>query len=150
VSGEAASGLPARGYSWPPFEKGNDAALRHGAYALLKLTPRAEELAAALRELVPAYAPSLEPGLQAAGMVGAQCEAAGLALAEASPGDRLRLEQDFRAWLRLWLRYLESFGMTSLSQARLGLELVQAKGAAAAAYLTEKRATEQAERDEPA
>jgi hypothetical protein len=28
------SGLQARGYSWPPFEEGNKAALRHGAYSV--------------------------------------------------------------------------------------------------------------------
>lgn len=34
-----------RGYSWPPFEKGNTAARRHGAYSERELGPMAEQIA---------------------------------------------------------------------------------------------------------
>jgi hypothetical protein len=37
--------VPARGYSWPPFEEGNTAALRHGAESARLVEPRARELA---------------------------------------------------------------------------------------------------------
>jgi hypothetical protein len=39
--GGPASGLPARGYSWPPFEKGNTAALVHGATSERTVAPLA-------------------------------------------------------------------------------------------------------------
>ena len=35
---------PARGYSWPPFERGNTTALRHGAFSTRKLAEVAEAL----------------------------------------------------------------------------------------------------------
>jgi hypothetical protein len=35
---------PARGYSWPPFEESNGAAVTHGAYSLARVKPRAREL----------------------------------------------------------------------------------------------------------
>jgi hypothetical protein len=59
---DGASGTPARGYSWPPFEKGNDIgpraepgnqlALRHGAYSPRKVDPLAEQLVHGILELV--------------------------------------------------------------------------------------------------
>jgi hypothetical protein len=39
-------GGPARGYSWPPFEKGNTAAMTHGARSDRLVEPRARELTA--------------------------------------------------------------------------------------------------------
>lgn len=41
-------GGAARGYSWPPFEEGNTASLRHGARSPRVYEPVAEELAAGL------------------------------------------------------------------------------------------------------
>lgn len=38
----------ARGYSWPPFEPGNEVATRHGANSERRVGPLAEQLAAAL------------------------------------------------------------------------------------------------------
>jgi hypothetical protein len=39
---------PARGYSWPPFEKGNTAAARHGAFSDRMIEERAAEIRAYL------------------------------------------------------------------------------------------------------
>lgn len=39
-----ASGMQPRGYSWPPFEPGNKAAVRHGAYSVEVYGPIAREL----------------------------------------------------------------------------------------------------------
>lgn len=47
----------ARGYSWPPFEAGNEAALTHGAYSPRRVNPRAAEI----RERLLAEAPWLAP-----------------------------------------------------------------------------------------
>jgi len=38
------AGRPARGYSWPPFEKDNEVGLRHGAFSKRKIEPVAAEL----------------------------------------------------------------------------------------------------------
>jgi hypothetical protein len=47
------SGEPARGYSWPPFENGNEASVKHGAFSEEKVGPVAERIAAELRDRVP-------------------------------------------------------------------------------------------------
>ncbi len=49
--------MPARAYSWPPFEVGNGAALNHGAFSPRVFEPVARELAAGLV----AARPDLEP-----------------------------------------------------------------------------------------
>ena len=49
MPGEA-SGMQARGYSWPPFEPGNKAAVRHGAYSIEVYGPVARELVAGVLE----------------------------------------------------------------------------------------------------
>lgn len=46
-------GGAARGYSWPAFERGNQAALTHGAASPRMLTPLAEQLEAEVRESAP-------------------------------------------------------------------------------------------------
>jgi hypothetical protein len=38
------AGQPARGYSWPPFEKDNEVGLRHGAFSKRRIEPVAAEL----------------------------------------------------------------------------------------------------------
>lgn len=43
MSGNEA-GAPARGYSWPPFEPGNELSTRHGGYSPRKVDPLATEL----------------------------------------------------------------------------------------------------------
>jgi hypothetical protein len=50
VSQTGAGEGEARGYSWPPFEPGNTAALTHGATSNALVNPRAEELIPALYE----------------------------------------------------------------------------------------------------
>ena len=43
----------ARGYSWPPFEPGNGAAVRHGATSARRVQPLGDELARQCREVAP-------------------------------------------------------------------------------------------------
>ena len=50
---DGSEGLPARGYSWPPFEDGNTAALVHGGYSDSAITERAEQVTHHLFELAP-------------------------------------------------------------------------------------------------
>ena len=46
-------GAEARGYAWPPFEPGNDAATTHGAHSERRWRPLADRLAAEAVELAP-------------------------------------------------------------------------------------------------
>lgn len=43
------SGRPARGYSWPPFERGHTLSLRHGAFSSRQVQPMADAFTAELR-----------------------------------------------------------------------------------------------------
>lgn len=49
----AAQVRPARGYSWPPFEPGNKAALRHGAYSPSVIEAKAAEFRERLFDVCP-------------------------------------------------------------------------------------------------
>ena len=53
MSAETWTPKPVRGYSWPPFEKGNTIALRHGARSRRIYEPLAADLAAGLLEVRP-------------------------------------------------------------------------------------------------
>ena len=61
----------------PPFLPGNEIALRHGAYSLVRLRPRAEEIAHGLGDVVPAVALAEEPTIRLAALALAQVEAVG-------------------------------------------------------------------------
>ncbi|MGZ4395985.1 MAG: hypothetical protein ACXVZ2_11545, partial [Gaiellaceae bacterium] len=63
------------------FQQGNQAAVTHGTYSLLRLQPRATELSAELRELVPLSSAADGPAIEALAMILAQAEHAGLVLA---------------------------------------------------------------------
>lgn len=129
--GGPASGLPARGYSWPPFEQGNDVAVRHGAYATVKLGARVDELAAELRELVPGYRAADEPMLRIACVALARLEASMVALEDAKPGELERLQADARGWLNSLRRILNDLGMSPSARARLGVDVAVAQRAMA-------------------
>jgi len=68
---DGSQGLPARGYSWPPFEDGNTAALVHGADSPRAIAARADEVHEALLEHAPyldepRFIPAVSRYLQAA------------------------------------------------------------------------------------
>jgi|SRR5579862_1957852 len=106
-----------------PFEVGHELSVRHGAYGLVLLRPRAAELAVGLRDAMGAtYAPRYEPAVAGVAMVAARLERAMAALDDASaPGELARLEKDARAWMGLWLNGLGALGLTPASAARLQL-----------------------------
>jgi hypothetical protein len=114
----------------PPFQPGHELSIRHGAYALLKLRPRAAELADAIRQLVPGYVPAHEPAVQAAAMTGARLEKAMAALEDAGETELNALDGHARGWMRLWLSALDKLGLTPLAMSKLGLNLALGKGAA--------------------
>ena len=120
---------PARGYSWPPFEPGNQLSTKHGAYADVALGPRASELARSLRErLGDDYEPRYEDAIAATAMAGARLERVEAA-AQAADGELgRRLDQDARGWWKLFMHGLASLGLTRASDARIGRDRRDAGG----------------------
>jgi hypothetical protein len=136
---------PARGYSWPPFENGNQAALRHGGYSLLGIGDRATEIADEIRPTLPVASVADEPVLLLLATTLARIERANeaievvdenstSALSEYLAGDEptlapdlSRLRQDLRAWIGLARRLASDLGLTPTSRARLGLDIVAAQ-----------------------
>ena len=57
----AARGGPARGYSWLPFEAGNEAALRHGATSERRIRPLARNQKRRLMRQIGLRASELDP-----------------------------------------------------------------------------------------
>lgn len=116
-------------------------AVRHGAYSLIKLTPRAAEIRSELEERLPlrSDADAVTVDLLAATL--AQLERALLVLGAAQTDETQaikdgkkvsreahaqlgRLSQDARGWLARAERLLQELGMTPHSRVRLGLEVV--------------------------
>jgi hypothetical protein len=153
------SGIPARGLR--RFEEGNGAGLRHGAYSSRAIAPVAEEIEAALAEMVagtPAAAPSFAAARGALALRlarlqkvrewidaqhdGSPLDAAGDPLAAA------KLETELLAGIE---KSLDSLGLTPTAAAKLGVDLVRGEALVAArADLEEgRRLREAAEAREP-
>lgn len=110
------------------FEPGHELSVRHGAYAVLQLTPVAEKIAEQLRELMPHWLPAFEPAVQAAAIAGAQLARANTALEAADdPTALLNLSGDARGWWTKFTAALELLGLTPRSAAALGLTLELAR-----------------------
>jgi len=135
-----ASGIPARGYQWADFEKGNQVARKHGAYALVTLQPRATEIAAVLRELVPGWQPEFEPAVARLAVCEARIEQAEAAIAEEpNDPDRQYLREELRRWIALALRFYCELAMTPAARARIRKDA----GVAAAASVHAQRELEE-------
>jgi hypothetical protein len=137
---------PARGYSWPPFEPGNDAAVKHGAHSKLRLEPRAAELAGELRELLdrqlgPATCEADDPTIALAALALAQVEAATLWLAEHGlvdeRGQPRGLLRHLGTMINTASRLCDRLGMTPTSRAALGLDVART-GEALRVHLAER------------
>lgn len=122
------------------FEDGNVLALRHGAYAVVALGPRVEELADQIRELVPAYSPSDEITIRLLCLALARLERSSDVTGEVPIEELGRLRENERGWTNTARRLLNDLGMTPTARAGLGLAIVQAKGEALRAHLANKRA----------
>lgn len=119
---------PARGYTWPPFEKGNEAAVTHGAYAELALSDRVQAFAARLREAGADHLTEAdEPGVAIAALSAVQLSCATGALEEVTEAiergedvdqwlgrleSRGRLSQDARRWSDTVRKWFDSLGLT--------------------------------------
>src|SRR5688500_8911891 len=105
---------PARGYTREPFKHGNTLGLKHGGFVSpLRLQPRAEEIAEALRPVVPGYCEAFEPmvGIAATFLARAEVGLAAIARLDDAAANELapytvadaaklgRLREDVRGWL---------------------------------------------------
>jgi hypothetical protein len=133
-------GGPARGYSWPPFQPDNDAALAHGSYRSdlrLSADERVEQLARQVWATQPVGHPADEGAVWRLALVyrrielsAAALDATDAALAGkplAAYDDRAaylgRLREDHARWLREAGRIEAELARTPASRAKLGLHL---------------------------
>lgn len=142
-------GNPARGYSWPPFEPGNEVAVTHGFYVSPRLRPEhaaeVDEIASRVWDLLPATLrqPSYAPAVEGFACRVWQARRAYADLAEhgllrgvgREPAPILRFLGTLERTIQ---RDLEQLGLTPRSAAELGLDLTRAKGEALRAHLAEK------------
>jgi len=128
------NGRPARGYSWPPFEPRNTAAVKSGFWAspLLREDDRVEvaEIEASLRELMPAYASAFEPMVE---QVACRIWRQRRGYADLSENGLVRDGQpapllvDLAKLERQIARDLVELGMTPRSAAALGVDVAAAQ-----------------------
>lgn len=134
-------------------------AVRHGAYSLIKLAPRAAEIRAELEERLPLRSDADTVAVDLLASTLAQLERALLVLGAAQmeeteairEGKKVsrdahaqlgRLAQDCRGWLARAERLLQELGMTPQSRVRLGLGVIEQETAIERlhAYLRSKKA----------
>lgn len=116
----------------PPFQRGHELSVKHGAYSVVKLGPRVDELADALRAEVGAlYRASDELAVRLLALCVARIEAAAKALEEAAPDQHALLDTRARGWVNTAGRLMSDLGLTPAARARLGLDVALAHRAAA-------------------
>lgn len=106
---------------------GNASRLQHGAYATVKLGPRVEEIADAVRDDVPTYRPADEIMLRLLALCLARLEAAEEAVVASKPDEVARLIADMRSWVGKCRQILNDLGMSPASRARLGVDVTMAR-----------------------
>ncbi|WP_214365625.1 hypothetical protein [Pseudonocardia sp. H11422] len=147
----------ARGYSWPPFEPGNEVGLRHGAYSPRRVDPLARELVdQALGDPDLGYlaAPSYRPALWAWARAEAQVQLLAEYLerfgADPDFGDRA-VSAAYNAHHRAEARADSArrrLGLDPLSRARLGRDVTAAQ-VDLVSLLTDARERQEAEAAAP-
>lgn len=125
-------GEPARGYSWPPFEPGNVAALTHGAWSPRKVDPLAREILVATAQHVDWWTPAD----QTSAWAWARAEARVQLVTEwlADHGGTLDDDGTVKPAAELLLRLERTaqslrsvLGLDPLSRARLGRDVASAR-----------------------
>lgn len=114
------------------FAPGNGVSVRHGAFAILQLRPRANELAEAIRvSLGPTYSSRFDLAISASAAAAAQYEKAMVALIDAEdPVDLKTLDERAARWAKLLFSALGQLGLTPLSASKLGLNVALGTDAA--------------------
>ena len=158
-------GSPARGYSWPPFEPGNGAAVKHGAYADLRLStdPRVAEFVAFIFDTQPVAAPCDAGAVWRLALCYRRLELSATALDEADRASASspvgayadsaqwlgRLRGDHDRWLSRAASIEAELGRTPASRAKLGLDVALARRALTVVDLHQQAALEDALEDGP-
>jgi hypothetical protein len=147
-AGQGGYPRPARGYTWPPFEPGNEAALRHGAHSLKLVEPRARELAPAILE-ANAHLDSLRDGhaVMRLAVALARIERVWAWLAEqddavfsdTEAGEVHGVHERLSRWERQAAADEDRLGISPVTRAKLGLDLLRGQ------VLTEEQKRQQAE-----
>jgi hypothetical protein len=155
-------GRPARGYTWPPFDKGNDAASTHGAYSSeLRLSedPRVAQTVEEIRSTQPIWHPADEGALWRLALAYRRLELSARALdavdreladaplaAYRDGADFLhRLREDHARWLREASRIEAELARTPASRAKLGLHVALGRRALSVVELHEQAELDESE-----
>jgi hypothetical protein len=154
-------GGAARGYSWPPFEPGNQAHLKHGSYvgaALLSESPEVAELVDWILDTQPVSHPCDLGAATRLALVYRRLKLSTKVLDEVDEqlADRpaaafidkatwlARVREDHARWLREAGRIEAELGRTPASRAKLGLHLALGQRAALTVVELHRRAAEEA------
>jgi hypothetical protein len=124
------------------FQSGNQLPVKHGAYAMVQLAPRAAEIAAELSEVVPAASPADTPTIRLLALTLARIERIETWLAE-QPLHDFRNEQgemqpalkQLAGWVNTAARLCDRLALTPTSRGKLGLDLSRARGEALRQHL---------------
>ncbi len=126
----------------PPFERGNAAAVRHGARSVVTLAPRAAEIAEEIRGLGIPYEDSDEPTIRLLALTLAQVEAGYAYVAELGlvdeHGSPRAILKHLGTMTNTAARLCDRLGLSPAGRAALGLNVARAKGEALRAHLAER------------
>lgn len=148
-----------RGYSWPPFEPGNDAALRHGAKSPRKVDPVADALVEYVTSIdglehlrEPRFAASVAAWARAEAVVVLLADwCAGLAIEQVTSPQSKRSQTEPLELLRRWEATAATqrarLGLDPMSAAKLMRELTETSAAARYAGIDAVRAQGRAARE---
>ena len=135
VSHGKGHGGPARGYSWPPFEPGNLAAVTHGARSPALVRERAEQLAPQVLEVHPhlderrdgpavmRYATLLARIERVYAWLGERADAV---FADVESGEVHGVYQRLGEWERAAGLSEDRLGLSPLTRAKLGIDQLRA------------------------
>jgi hypothetical protein len=118
----------------PPAPRGNSLAVKHGGDAMLRLAPRATEIADDLRAVVPSRSDADEPTIRLLALVLARIETANEWLAEHglfrnTRGEPQPVLKSLSTWENTASRLADRLGLTPTSRAALGVDLLRAQEA---------------------
>lgn len=120
-----------RGYSWPAFTRGNEVALRHGAWSPRKIDPLASELVESVSRQVEWWRPADMPSVWAWARTEARVQLLTEWLAERGDLDddgNVRAAADLLTRLEARAQSLRSaLGLDPTSRARLGRDVAAAE-----------------------
>ena len=127
---------PARGYTWPPFEDGNEAAVTHGATSSKLVTPRAKAIGPVVLEANPHLDPLRDgPAVFRYAMTLARIERVYCWLADkedavfsdAEQGEVHGVYERLERWERQASTDEERLAIAPLTRTKLGLDSLRAK-----------------------